>query len=317
MVGTAIFVGRRIAQLIFTLLVSSFVVFGALYVVPGDPTTFLTHGKVLPPQAIQQIRQQYHLQDPFLVRYWDWLTGILHGNFGKSLVFRSDVSSILAPKIGNTMALVLYSSLIIVTFGVIFGTVSALRGGWVDRSVMATTTIGLAIPSFVAASLLISLFAVRLGWFPVYGDGVGFGDRVYHLTLPAVALAIASVGYISRITRASVRTERNAEHVRTAVARGLPRRTVTSRHVVWNALLPITTASGLAIASLIPAVAIVETIFGLNGIGSDLIDAVNQKDYSVVQAIALIMIAAFVVINMIVDVLYGVLDPRMRSSSST
>lgn len=310
---TALFVGRRLAQVIFTLLASTFLVFAALYIAPGNPLDFLTHGKVLPPAAIPQIRHQYHLDAPFIVRYWDWLAGIVHGDFGRSIVFRDSVSSILAPKIVNTMELVLYSSVIILLFGVALGVISAIRGGWIDRSVMATTTIGLAVPSFVAASLLIAAFAVRVAWFPVFGDGQGFGDRAYHLTLPAISLAVASVGYIARISRASVRTEMTADHVRTAVARGLPSRTVTFRHVVRNALLPITTASGLAVASLIPGVAVVETVFGLNGIGAFLIDAVNQKDFAVVQAISLIMVAAFVVINVIVDLLYGVLDPRTRS----
>ena len=308
------FLARRFGQLVVTLLVSSFVIFGALYLSPGNPIEFLTHGRVLTPAEIEAISRQYHLNEPFPVRYWDWLTGVIHGDLGRSLVYGTPVTTLIGPRIANTLELVVVSAIMILAVGIGLGLVAALRGPWADRSITVSTTIGLAVPSFVAASVLITFFALDLGWFPVFGEGGGGVNRVWHLTLPAIALAIASVGYVSRITRASVRAELSSEHVQTARARGLPEHELIRHHVIRNAMIPITTAAGISIASLIPGVAVVETIFGLNGIGAYLIDAVNEKDFAVVQGICLVLVAAFVVVNMIVDVLYFFLDPRTRKA---
>jgi peptide/nickel transport system permease protein len=305
---------RRLRQLIITLLVSSFVIFAALYLTPGDPLAFLTGGKPLSPAAIASIKAQYHLNDPFLIRYWDWLTAALHGDLGRSLLFREPVTSLLGPRVAVTLELVAYSSLLILLFGVALGVAAALRPGWLDRSITFTTAIGLAVPSFVAASVLITLFSVQLAWFPVFGAGGSVPDRLWHLTLPAIALALASVAYVSRIARASVREELAGEHVQTARVRGLPKRYVIRHHVVRNAMIPIVTVSGVMIAGLIPGVAVVEQVFGLNGIGAYLITAVNDKDFTVVQGICLLLVVAFVVVNLLVDMLYVLIDPRLAKA---
>ncbi len=294
-----------------TLLVSSFVIFGALYVSPGNPLDFLTNGKTLTPQAVASIRAQYHLSDPFLLRYWRWLDAVLHGNLGDSLLFRQSVASLIAPRIVVTLELVAYASLLILTVGIALGITSALRPGPIDRFITVVTTIGLAVPSFVAASVLVLLLAVDATWFPVTGTGSGIADRVWHLTLPALSLALASVAYIARIARASVREELAGDHVQAAHGRGLPRAYVVRHHVIRNAMIPITTVSGILVASLIPGVAVVEAIFGLNGVGAYLITAVQEKDFAVVQAICLLLVVAFVCVNLLVDLLYAVLDPRL------
>jgi peptide/nickel transport system permease protein len=168
------------------------------------------------------------------------------------------------------------------------------------------------VPSFVAAIGLIWLFAVRLGWFPAIGSGTGLGGRIRHLALPAVALALAQLAYVARIARAASREELGREHVETARARGLAPSQIARRHVVRNAMIPILTVSGLTIAGLLATSVVVERAFNLDGLGSLLVDAVVRKDFAVVQAVSLLLVTAFVVVNTLVDLLYGVLDPRVR-----
>jgi peptide/nickel transport system permease protein len=185
----------------------------------------------------------------------------------------------------------------------------------VDTSVIVTTTVLAAVPSFVAAIVLISVFAVKLGWFPALDAGAGFGDRLWHLTLPAIALALSALAIVARVTRVSVREELGREHVQTAVSRGLPGHLVLRRHVLRNAAIPITTVTGITIASLIALSAVVERAFSLNGLGSALVSAAASKDFAVVQGISLLLVTAFVVVNTVVDLLYAVLDPRVALGS--
>jgi len=212
----------------------------------------------------------------------------------------------------TTLTLVLYAGFVIVVLGVLTGVVAAVRGGSFDVTTTAFTTVGVATPSFVVAIVLITVFAVELRWFPVLGGGTGVADRLWHLTLPAIALAVSGLAYVSQTTRTAVREELGSEHVETAISRGVPRRTVIRRHVVRNAAIPITTVAGLSIASLIAGVAVVETAFGIDGLGSYLIQAVQNKDFAVVQAISLILVTVFIITNAIVDVVHLMLDPRLR-----
>jgi len=310
----ALFVAKRLVALVLTLLVASFLIYGSLYLAPGDPATQLAGGRATP-EVLEQIRERYQLDEPFLTRYWDWLTNVLQGDLGQSFVYRQDVSSLLAPRVGNTVFLVLYAALLILGVGVTLGLASALRRR-VGSVVTAATAIGMATPAFVAAIVLITVFAVNLGWFPVFGAGTGFLGRLWHLTLPAVALAFAWVAYVTQITKASVREELSREHVETARSRGIPPRLIVRRHVFRNALIPITTVAGLTVAGLIAGAVVVEQAFGISGLGSFLVQAASQKDFAVVQAIALLLVATFVIANAIVDLLNGLLDPRLRLTGS-
>jgi peptide/nickel transport system permease protein len=305
------FLLRRAVMLVVTLFVSSFVIFASLYVSPGNPIATLSGGRSLPPEAIKTLEARYHLDQPLLVRYWDWLTGVLHGDLGYSIVHRQDVTTLIASRAGVTAELVAYAGLIIVVVGVGLGILGGLRRGPVDTGVIVVTTVSAAVPAFVAAILLILMFAVNRQWFPVMGTGTGFVDRLWHLTLPAISLAVASLAVVARITRASVREEEGKEHVQTAVSRGIPYRTVVRRHVLRNAAIPIVTVAGLTVASLIAVSAVIERAFNLNGLGSYLIDAAKSDDFAVVQGISLILVCAFVIANTLVDVLYAFLDPRV------
>jgi peptide/nickel transport system permease protein len=207
------------------------------------------------------------------------------------------------------------SAVIIAIVGIIFGTIAALRGGWSDQLISSLAAIGLSTPVFVIGVALISLFAVNLGWFPAFGVGDGGVDTMWHLTLPAIALSVASAAYLVRITKAAVNEEQGREHVQTAIVRGLSSGIVTRRHVVRNALIPIVTVMGLTIATLIAGAVVVENVFALDGIGSLLVKAILQRDFAVVQACVLVLVVAFVVINAIVDVLYTFIDPRISLGS--
>jgi|SRR5579859_1429320 len=309
------FLARRLAMLAASLLIASFVIFAAVYLAPGNPISALSGGRSLPASSVALLEQRYHLNDPFFVRYWYWLDGALHGNLGISITLREDVSTLIASRIWTTAGLVLYASLLIVVFGIGLGILSGLRPGLVDTGTLMVTAFSAAIPAFVAAIVLILLFAVRLRWFPALGNGTGFLDNVRHLTLPAVALAVSSLAIVARVTRATVREEAGREHVQTAVSRGIPARQLIRRHVLRNAAIPITTITGITIASLIAVAAVVETAFSLNGLGAYLVQAAESKDLAVVQGISLVLVTAFVMVNLIVDLLYAVLDPRVTLGS--
>jgi peptide/nickel transport system permease protein len=305
------FVGRRIAMLVLTLLVASFAIYASLSIAPGNPLSVLTGGRTLPPEAMATLRARYHLDEPLPAQYWHWLTSALHGDLGTSIALRESVNALIGERAGVTVELVLYAAVLILVLGIGSGIVAGLRRGAIDMSVIVGTTVFAAIPSFVAAIVLISVFAVRLGWFPALGPGTGGLDRLWHLTLPAIALALSALAIVARVTRVSVREEMGREHVQTAVSRGLPWYLVVRRHVLRNAAIPITTVSGITIASLIALSAVVERAFSLNGLGSELVSAAASKDFAVVQGISLVLVAGFVITNTIVDLVYALLDPRV------
>lgn len=309
------FLLRRLVVLLGTLLVSSFLIYGALYLAPGNPVAVLFGGRSPTPETLKIVEARYHLDQPFLVRYWLWLKGALTGDFGISINKQQEVRDLIIQRSPTTLALVAYAAVIILVVGIGLGLLAGLKPGWLDTTVLVVTTVSAAMPAFVAAIVLLLVFAVQLGWFPAVGTGDGFLDGIRHLTLPALALGITSMSLVARVTRASVRDELAKEHVQTAVSRGIPYPLVVRRHVLRNAAIPITTIAGLTIASLIALAAVVERAFGLNGLGAYLVEAAASKDFAVVQGISLVLVAAFVIVNTIVDLLYAVLDPRVALGS--
>jgi peptide/nickel transport system permease protein len=282
-----------------------------LYLAPGSPIATLTGGRTPPPDVTATLNARYHLNDPFLTRYGLWLKDVVSGDLGISIPLQENVTTLIRQRAGVTVELVLYASLIIIIGGIGLGLLGALRPGPVDMGVIAISTLSAAMPSFVAAVVLLLVFSVDLGWFPALGTGSGFVGTIDHLTLPAVALAATSLALVARVTRAAVRDEMSREHVQTAIGRGIPYPLVVRRHVLRNAAIPIVTASGLTIASLIALAAVIETAFNLNGLGEYLVTAALNNDFATVQGISLVLVAVFVITNAIVDVLYAVLDPRV------
>ncbi|MFD8639442.1 ABC transporter permease [Streptomyces zaomyceticus] len=305
------FAVRRAAEMAATLLVASFVVFGAMYLAPGSPASFLLSGRSASPEALAAVNAQYHLDDPFAVRYLRWLGDMVQGDFGRSLTYRTDVSRLLADRLPTTLLLITMALIVVVTVGLLLGRISAVRGGATDSAVLVATTLAVGTPSFVAAVLLQGLFAVKLGWFPSGGAGGGFLDQVWHLTLPAIALALYLVGMLARVTRSAMLEALAGEHVTVARSRGVPERQVIRRHVLRNSLGTVLTTGGLIVSTLLVCTILVETAFSIGGIGQLLELSTTTKDFPTVQAISLIIVALFMAVNLIVDLLLPLVDPRI------
>ncbi|MEW2486780.1 ABC transporter permease [Streptomyces sp. NPDC048411] len=309
------FAVRRMAEMAATLLGASFVVFGAMYLAPGSPASFLLSGRSASPEALAAINAQYHLDDPFFIRYLRWLGDVMQGDFGRSITYRTDVSRLLADRLPTTLLLVAMALVVVVVVGLLLGRLAAVRGGATDSAILVTTTLAVGTPSFVAAVLLQGLFAVGLGWFPSSGAGEGFGDMVWHLTLPAIALALYLIGMLARVTRSAMLEALGSEHVTVARSRGVPERQVISRHVFRNSMGTVLTTGGLIVSTLLVCTILVESAFSIGGIGQLLELSTTTKDFPTVQAISLIIVALFMIVNLIVDLLLPLVDPRITLGS--
>ncbi|MFJ3103892.1 ABC transporter permease [Streptomyces sp. NPDC086835] len=312
-------VARRLTGLFATLLAASFVIFAAVYAAPGDPAVFLAGGRdKLTPERLAAVREQYHLDEPLVVQYGRWLWDCLHLDLGRSFQYGDQVADLLAARFPTTLALVAYATVLFVVLGVGAGILAAVRrGGWVDSAVVGGTTLAASVPSFVGGIALVALFGVQLGWFPVTGSGEGFAGMVHHLTLPAVAMALGALAVISRVTRQAMLDAGSADHVAVARASGIPEREIVRRHVLRNALGPIITMCGLVTAGMLAGTVAVETVFGLSGIGSLLVGAINSHDFPVAQAVLLLMVTGYVVVTTVVDLVHPLLDPRLKAVRSS
>lgn len=310
-------IGARIASTVLgavaTVLAASFVIFAALSLAPGDPVALLLGARATD-QARAAKRAELGLDDPLVVRYWHWLTEAVHGRFGTSFTYREDVTTLIGPRLSTTLLLVAMAALLIVVVGIGLGVLGGVSDRW--RPVVSVASgLGIAVPTFVAASALISLFAVRLGWFPTYGSGDGLPDQLRHLVLPALALSVGYGAYVTQLTAAAVREEEVKEHVMTSRGRGIANRLVLRRHILRNAALPVMTASGLAVAGLVAGALVVEQAFGIDGVGALLVKSVSGKDYPVVTAISLVVVVAFVAVTTAIDIAQVLLDPRQRRAA--
>ncbi|WP_328755327.1 ABC transporter permease [Streptomyces sp. NBC_00269] len=308
------FTVRRLAEMAATLLGASFVIFGAMYLAPGSPASFLLSGRSASPDALRAVNEQYHLDDPFAVRYFRWLGQLLHGDFGRSITYRTDVSRLLADRLPSTLLLVTMALVLVVVIGLALGRIGAVRGGATDATILVTTTLAVGTPSFVAAVVLQGVFAVRLHWFPAGGTGEGLGQLLWHLTLPAVALSLYLIGMLARVTRSAMLDVLGQEHVTVALSRGVPKRHVISRHVFRNALGTVLTTGGLIVSTLLVCTVLVESAFGVGGIGQLLELSITTKDFPTVQAISLTMVALFMAVNLVVDLVHPLVDPRISLS---
>jgi peptide/nickel transport system permease protein len=307
------YVLMRIAVAIPLLIVMSFIVFSFLHLAPGSPEALLTGGRPADAATLAALRERYHFDDPFFVQYGNWLANAVQGQFGESFAHKDEVSSVVGGRVAPTLQLAGLATVIVILLGVPLGVIAAVRRNSVVDGIVSMIALVLSsTAAYVSGILLIIVFAVQLGWFPVFGLGDGFGDRLYHLALPAFALAGSLTALVLRVTRAAMTDVLASEHIETARARGFGGWRVVGRHGLRNAMVPVLTVGGLAAGYLISGSVLVEYTFGLNGLGSLLIAAVQEKDFPVVQAITLIFTVAFIAINILVDVLYGFVDPRIR-----
>ena len=309
------YIGRRLLATIPVMAVVAVVVFMLLRLTTGDPAAIIA-GDNATSQDVAAIRSKLGLDRPIVQQFVIWIGNVLCGDLGESFFFKKQVSQLIVERVEPTLALATCTLLLAVTLAVPLGVLAAWRRGtWIDRGVMSLSVLGFSVPVFVIGYLLIYLVAIQLGWLPVQGYqrlADGFGGFIQRLILPSIALAIIYVALIARITRTSVLEVLTADHVRTARAKGLGDLTVLFRHVLRNAAVPIVTVIGLGVALLIGGVVVTESVFSIPGLGRLTVDAVLARDFPTVQAVILLFSLVYVLINLVVDLTYTVLDPRIR-----
>lgn len=297
-----------------TILGASLLVFLILHLVPGDPATIIA-GPTAPADVVENIRTQLGLDRPVLVQYGRYLAHALQGDLGRSLLTRREVSEEVAGAFLNTFELVIAARVWSLLIGIPVGVVAAVkRRSLFDKLSMVTALLGLSLPIFWIGLMAIWLFAVQLGWFPISGRGGPLWSLagLHHLVLPALTLGGVQVPALARLTRSSILEALGQDYVRTARAKGLAERLVIAKHALRNALLPVVTVIGLQFASLLGGAVVTETIFSWPGLGRLAVTAILTRDFPLVQGTILVSAVTFVTINLLVDCLYAVLDPRIK-----
>ncbi|CAN5147381.1 ABC transporter permease [soil metagenome] len=308
------FLAKRFAGLVVLLLIISFGIFSLMHIAPGSAEQILLSGRRPPsPERVEAIRNRYGLGKPFLTQYLFWLRNALELDFGRSIRTGQPVMSAIAGRSGLTGFLGAYAFLMIMILGVPLGMLSAIRKRTtIDRATVGLSVVGVSAPAFVTGLFLLYIFAVALGWFPAFGAGRGFTDQLWHLALPAVALALTGLAPIIRYTRTGMLEALDQDYVVFASARGLPRWRVIFGYGLRNALIPVITASGLILGVMLTGAVLVEVTFSLPGLGSLLIEAVNWHDIPVVQGLAMMTATVVILVNLLTDILYLFIDPRIR-----
>ncbi|MGI8333850.1 ABC transporter permease [Actinomadura scrupuli] len=308
-----VFAVQRIGAAIVLLLALSLLVFSLMFLAPGDIARNLLGTRSVTPEALAGIRAQYHLDEPFLQQYWRWLTHALTGDFGTSIRTGGPVGRMLVDRLGVTAAIAGLAFVLSVLVGIPAGVMAALRRGrWADRLLVGAAVVGVSAPGFAVSLILLYVFAVGLGWFPIYGTGSGFFDGLWHLVLPAVALALGLGAFVVKLTRAAVIRELGEDYVMFARSRGLSHRRVL-RIVLRNAAIPIVTSLGLMVAYLFGGTVLIEVTFALPGLGALMEESVLFKDFPVVQALTVIVALIVSMSALVVDLAYLAIDPRVRA----
>jgi peptide/nickel transport system permease protein len=309
------FVVRRLLIAIPVLVLVSLLSFAVIWLVPGDPAAvFLDAGAT--PQQLAQVRQQLGLDQPFYLQMIAWYGRILHGNLGRSILLNRGVSEAIIERLPVTLSLTALALVFAVLMGMLAGLLAAMRhGGWADQSIMVLALFGLSVPEFWLGLVLIFAFAVRWHWFPA-GDFVpitqSFVGWLRSMALPAFTLAAVQMGFIARMTRSAMLEVMHQDFIRTADSKGLPWSVVVTKHGLPNAMVPILTVIGIVTGGLLGGAVVVEQVFSLPGVGRLVIGAVLSRDFPVIQGTLLFVAVIYLLINLIVDVLYAVVDPRVR-----
>lgn len=306
---------RRILATIPIVIVVALVVFSLLYITPGDPAVVIA-GEQATPEEIERIRAALGMDRPFAIRFGGWLLQILQGDLGTSIFTNQPVAHVIGQRLGPTFSLLVMSLFISILIAVPLGTFAAWqRGRTADRIFMVVTVSAFSIPVFVVGYMLSYTFASTLRWLPVQGYvpiSDGLGPFLQRLLLPAVTLGFAYSALIARVTRASMLDVLSQDYIRTAKAKGAPLGRILFRHALKNASIPIVTIVGLGLANLIGGSVITESVFAIPGLGRLTLDAILHRDYPIIQGVVLIFSAAYIVVNLAVDVIYNWLDPRIR-----
>jgi len=310
------FLPRRLLQLIPTLFLVSVIIFSLQQLLPGDPALVMA-GEEKDPEVIAQIREQYHLDKPLPVQYGYWLAGVLQGDLGESMRIKKPVSELVAEKLPVTLQLATMAMLFALMIGIPAGILSAVKkgSGW-DIGANIFALWGLSTPNFWLGIMLIFLFSVKLGWLPASGFVSPFEDLRQSLAttvLPAFVLGNAIAAVLMRHMRSAMLQAMSADYVRTARAKGLYERYVVLRHALRNALTPVITLGALEFGTLLSGAVLTEQVFSIPGFGKLIVDAVFNRDYAVVQGVVLVTASVYVLLNLLADVLYVLVNPRLRS----
>lgn len=307
------FIVRRIFQLLFLLLGISFIVFMSMHLAPGDPATIIG-GPTATESDLEAIREDLGLNRPVLIQYVDYLKGVVKGDFGYSYQNSQPVSEAIASRFPNTIKLATASIIVAVIIGIIAGMISAMRqNSWLDVTSTTFALVGVSIPNFWLGTILILLFAVNLQWLPVSGlnNSIFSTDGLKELILPSITLGTSTAALIARMSRSSMLEVTKSDYIRTAKAKGVKNRTIIWVHALRNAMIPVVTVIGINFGALLGGTIITEQVFAINGIGRLMVDAIAARDFPVVQGTVLLVAAIFVIVNLIVDIVYAKIDPRI------
>jgi len=307
------FIGRRLVTLAVLLVVISFVVFSLQYIAPGSVIDTLLGTNPRTPQEVQYLTNEYHLNKPFLDQYWIWASQAARLNFGNSVQTSLPVTTEIGERLPTTLFLGVYAYVLTMILGVGGGLLAALRRRRLaDRSIVGLSMVALSTPAFVSGVFLIWVFGIEVHWFPVSGPGTGFFGDLWHLTLPALALALTGMAFLVKHTRAAVIGVLDQDYLTFARARGLAPRRVLLVYALRNALIPVVTMSGLILSYVIVGAVLVEDTFSLPGIGQLLVQSAQAKDLPMLQGVAVLVATVIIVANLLADVAYMIADPRIR-----
>ncbi|MBN6884965.1 peptide/nickel transport system permease protein [Cytobacillus horneckiae] len=305
---------RRFFQLIFLLFGISFLVFSSMYLAPGDPASMIG-GPTASESDIEAIRENLGLNEPFLTQYASYVGGLVQGDLGYSYQTRQSVSEAIAVRLPNTLKLAIASMIVAIIIGILAGLISALKhNSWLDVGSTTFALAGISIPNFWMGAVLILVFAVNLQWLPVGGMSSPWYtiEGMKELILPAITLGTGAAAMIARMTRSSMLEVIRADYVRTARAKGVKESSVIWIHTLKNAMIPVLTVIGVNFGSLLGGTIITEKVFAINGVGRLMIDAIAARDFPMVQGSVLLVATLFVLVNLIVDIVYTYVDPRIK-----
>jgi peptide/nickel transport system permease protein len=311
--GLLLYVGRRLVTSAVLLLLLTFITFSLLKMAPGSPERLLLGTRPATPANLASIRQEFHLNETFWAQYLQWLTGVLHLQFGQSIATLAPISQMLGQAVGVSVELALLGAVVAVIGGLLLGVLASVyQESPFDRSLVVLSIFGVSSPAFVTGIVLILIFSVELNWLPAYGTGAGGMDTVRHLALPGLALGLSAMALVVKITRTTMVRELASDYVTFARARGASRMRATVVYALRNALIPIVTSAGLVFSYLIVGAVLIEVVFTLPGLGTMLVTGVTSHDIPVVQAVTLTIGIVVIGINLVTDITYLLLDPRVQ-----
>lgn len=317
--GLGRYAAQRLAMLVPIVILMTIAVFLLASLVPGGAVAALLEGRPTSDAQVAALTAKYGLDKPLLEQYWNWFSGLFQGDLGRSFRTSQLVWDMIAERIVLTIWLNVIGLVLAVAVGVPLGVIAALnRGGRIDRFVVGLSIFGSSSPSFFVAIFFLWLFAQNLGWFPLFGvGGPGLLDRLWHLVLPGIVMSVAPTGLLMKVTRASMLDQIDQDYVGFARARGIKERRIIFRYGLRNALIPVLTAAGLVFTGLLTGTVFVEAVFGLPGLGSMLVTAVTTSDLPVIQGLTLIIGSWIIIANLIVDLTYAAVDPRVTYEKVT